>query len=116
MGPATSTALKIWVRMPCTMEAMVITVATPITTPRIVRPERSLLFRIVSRAMTIPSRTLGMLAMRYSARSAVMGSSLAARAAGYTPKTMPVAAPRARATPTDQRVTRAGSGVRLDTT
>ena len=31
----------IWSRMPCTMDAIVITVATPITTPRMVSDERS---------------------------------------------------------------------------
>jgi hypothetical protein len=51
-------ALKIWVRMPCTMEAMVITVLTPITTPKMVRNERSLLARIESTAMETPSPTL----------------------------------------------------------
>src|SRR5215207_5739327 len=36
--------------MPCTMAAIAITVATPITTPRIVSAERILLARSVSRA------------------------------------------------------------------
>src|SRR5215207_8963794 len=36
--------------MPCTIAAIAITVATPITTPRMVSAERSLLARSVSRA------------------------------------------------------------------
>src|SRR5882672_2501197 len=41
----------IWSRIPCTMDAIAITVATPITTPKMVRPERSLLARSWSSAM-----------------------------------------------------------------
>jgi len=37
--------VMIWSRMPCTMDAIAITVATPITTPSIVRAERSLFAR-----------------------------------------------------------------------
>src|SRR5262245_57933433 len=48
-------ALKIWRRMPWTSEATAITVVTPMTTPRIVRVERSLLALIASSAMAIPS-------------------------------------------------------------
>src|SRR5690348_366644 len=48
-------ALKIWVRMPCTIEAMAMTVVTPITTPRIVSAERSLLVRSESKATATPS-------------------------------------------------------------
>src|SRR2546428_8517050 len=43
--------------MPWTMEAIAITVATPITTPRIVSAERSLLARSCSTAMSQPSDT-----------------------------------------------------------
>src|SRR4026208_1732861 len=51
-------ALKIWRRMPCTSDATAITVVTPMTTPRIVRVERSLFARIASSAMAIPSPKL----------------------------------------------------------
>jgi hypothetical protein len=51
-------ALKIWVRIPCTMEAMVMTVVTPITTPSIVRKERSLFDLIESAAIATPSPIL----------------------------------------------------------
>ena len=47
--------------------------ATPITTPRIVSAERSLLVRIVSSAMTTPSAMFGTVTIGYSARSAVIG-------------------------------------------
>src|SRR5437870_659623 len=47
----------------------------------------------------------------HSARSAAMGSSRAARVAGYTPNNTPTVSPRLSATPTDHPVTRAGSGV-----
>src|SRR2546430_3666708 len=49
--------LMIWSRIPWTIEAIAITVATPITTPRIVSAERSLLARSWSRAMSQPSET-----------------------------------------------------------
>src|SRR4029079_1255741 len=45
----------IWVSMPSMIEAMVITVATPITTPRMVSALRSLLVRSESRAIVTPS-------------------------------------------------------------
>ena len=51
-------ALKIWVRIPWTIEAMVMTVVTPITTPRMVRADRSLLARIESAAIATPSPRL----------------------------------------------------------
>src|SRR6185312_12327755 len=51
-------ALKIWVRMPSTMEAMAMTVETPITTPRMVSAERSLLARMEARAIATPSPKL----------------------------------------------------------
>src|SRR5437667_4572274 len=49
--------LMIWSRIPCTMDAIAITVATPMTTPRIVSAERSLLARSWSSAMSQPSET-----------------------------------------------------------
>src|SRR3989442_12880923 len=49
--------LMIWSRIPWTIEAIAITVATPITTPRIVSAERSLLARSWSRAINHPSET-----------------------------------------------------------
>jgi hypothetical protein len=57
VGPTTSRVLTICSRRPCTMDAIVITVATPITTPRMVSPERSLFVRSWSRAMSQPSVT-----------------------------------------------------------
>jgi hypothetical protein len=128
VGPTTSIVLMICPRMPFTMEAMAMTVDTPITTPRIVRPERSLFARMASRAMPTPSarevrrmETTGRRpagdadsvrpsARGYSYRSATIGSSRAARVAGYTPNTMPTAAPRARARSADHGVTTAGRG------
>ena len=112
-------ALKIWVRMPWTIDAIAITVVTPMTTPRIVRPERSLLARSESRAIATPSPTLRMPTRAstavYSARSAVMGSSRAAREAGNTPKIDARAPRRARAPPPPTRgVIRAGSGVKVE--
>src|ERR1019366_2949851 len=46
----------------------------------------------------------------HSALSAVIGSSRAARRAGYTPNRTPIVAPSRRATSTDHPVMRAGSG------
>src|SRR2546425_534736 len=51
----------------------------------------------------------------HSARSAAMGSSRAARVAGYTPNSTPTVSPRPSASPTDHMVTRAGSGVTAPT-
>ena len=94
-----------------TSDAITMTVVTPITTPRMVSALRSLLARMASSASTTPSATLLIRkAIGYSLRRAVIGSSFAARVAGYTPKMMPVLAPSSSATPTDQPVTRAGSG------
>src|SRR5512134_1010319 len=50
--------LKICARIPWTIEAIAITVATPITTPRMVSPARSLLARRESRAIRTPSSAL----------------------------------------------------------
>jgi len=47
---------RIWSRMPFTIVAMVITVATPMTTPRIVSAERILLTRSASSAIPRFSR------------------------------------------------------------
>ena len=49
--------VRIWSRIPFTIVAIVMTVATPITTPRIVRLERSLFVRIASRAIPMFSRS-----------------------------------------------------------
>src|SRR6266566_6861358 len=57
VGPTTSSVLTICSRNPVTIDAIAITVAMPITTPRIVRPERSLLARSWSRAIRQLSRT-----------------------------------------------------------
>src|SRR6476661_2138829 len=53
-------ALKIWVRMPWTIEAMAMTVVTPMTTPRMVSADRGLLARSASKAMPTPSPTFRM--------------------------------------------------------
>ena len=45
VGPTTSSVLTICSRNPATIDAIAITVAMPMTTPRIVSPERSLLAR-----------------------------------------------------------------------
>jgi len=45
VGPTTSSVLTICSRKPATIDAMAITVAIPMTTPRIVSAERSLLMR-----------------------------------------------------------------------
>ena len=81
VGPATSMALKIWRRMPWTSEATAITVVTPMTTPRMVSADRSLLARMESRAIAAPSPTF-LRSIAHSILSAVMGSSLEARVAG----------------------------------
>src|ERR1043166_6210174 len=57
VGPTTSSVLTICSRNPAMIEAIAITVAMPITTPRIVRPERSLLARSWSTAISQPSAT-----------------------------------------------------------
>ena len=49
--------VRIWSRIPFTIVAIVITVDTPITTPRIVRLERSLFVRSASTAMPTFSRS-----------------------------------------------------------
>src|SRR5437879_5051902 len=56
VGPTTSSVLTICSRKPATIDAMAITVAIPITTPRMVSPERSLLTRSWSTAISQPSR------------------------------------------------------------
>ena len=60
--------------------AIAITVDTPITTPRIVSPERSLFARSVSTAIETLFRTFS--PNIYSCLNAAIGSSSAARAAG----------------------------------
>src|SRR5205807_9397368 len=56
VGPTTSSVLTICSRNPATIDAIAITVAIPITTPRMVSPERSLLMRSWSTAISQPSR------------------------------------------------------------
>src|SRR6059036_2269565 len=56
VGPTTSSVLTICSRKPATIDAMAMTVAIPMTTPRMVSPERSLLTRSWSIAITQPSR------------------------------------------------------------
>ena len=56
VGPTTSSVLTICSRKPATIDAMAMTVAIPMTTPRIVRPERSLFARSWSTAINHPSR------------------------------------------------------------
>ena len=81
-GPAISMALKIWVRMPCTIEAIAITVVTPITTPRMVSADAELVRRASRRARSRHPRRRSGAHDAYSARSAVIGSSRAARVRG----------------------------------
>src|SRR5881396_1090893 len=56
VGPTTSSVLTICSRKPATIDAMAMTVAIPMTTPRMVSPERSLLTRSWSTAISQPSR------------------------------------------------------------
>ena len=56
-GPRSRSCVTICSRMPFTIAAIAITVATPITTPRIVSAERSLLVRSASNAMPMFSRS-----------------------------------------------------------
>src|SRR5712671_4279882 len=56
VGPTTSSVLTICSRNPVTIDAIAMTVAIPMTTPRMVSPERSLLIRSWSSAITQPSR------------------------------------------------------------
>src|SRR6266581_5578953 len=56
VGPTTSSVLTICSRKPATIDAMAMTVAIPMTTPRMVSPERSLLTRSWSTAIRHPSR------------------------------------------------------------
>src|SRR5213594_2137605 len=56
VGPTTSSVLTICSRNPATIDAMAMTVAIPMTTPRMVSPERSLLTRSWSTAIRHPSR------------------------------------------------------------
>src|SRR2546428_493107 len=56
VGPTTSSVLTICSRKPATIDAMAITVAIPMTTPRMVSPERSLLTLSWSTAISQPSR------------------------------------------------------------
>src|SRR3989454_12557307 len=56
VGPTTSSVLTICSRNPATIDAMAMTVAIPMTTPRMVSPERSLLTRSWSPAISQPSR------------------------------------------------------------
>src|SRR5207237_834594 len=56
VGPTTSSVLTICSRNPATIDAMAMTVAIPMTTPRMVSPERSLLARSWSTAISQPSR------------------------------------------------------------
>src|SRR5690606_23590299 len=75
--------LKICARIPWTIEAIAITVATPITTPRMVSPARSLLARSESSAIRMPSS-----ALRISIpppRGPVAASFLAQRGDGVEP-------------------------------
>src|SRR5256886_5793077 len=54
--PTPSSVLTICPRTPATIDAMAMTVAIPMTTPRMVSPERSLLARSWSTAISQPSR------------------------------------------------------------
>src|SRR5437773_12297654 len=56
VGQTTSSVLTICSRNPATIDAMAMTVAIPMTTPRMVSPERSLLARSWSTAISQPSR------------------------------------------------------------
>src|SRR5437899_6704034 len=56
VGPTTSSVLTICSRNPATIDAMAMTVAIPMTTPRMVSPERRLLARSWSTAISQPSR------------------------------------------------------------
>src|SRR5437762_14343662 len=56
VGPTTSSMLTVCSRNPATIDAIAMTVAIPITTPRMVSPERSLLTRSWSTAISQPSR------------------------------------------------------------
>src|SRR5713226_7771980 len=56
VGPTTSSVLTICSRNPATIDAMAMTVAIPMTTPRMVSPERSLFTRSWSSAINQPSR------------------------------------------------------------
>src|SRR5437870_8024109 len=56
VGPTTSSVLTICSRNPDTVQARAMTVAIPMTTPRMVSPERSLLARSWSTAIRQPSR------------------------------------------------------------
>ena len=84
MGPATSIVVTICERIPSTIAAIAMTVATPITTPRMVSDERSALTRIASNAMSTfsPNAPTRRPTGQVSARMAVIGSSFAARDAG----------------------------------
>ena len=113
-------ALKIWVRIPWTIEAIAITVVTPMTTPRMVRPERSLLARRESKAIADPFAHVADAEAGRHARlfGAERGDRVEPRGPGGREhaeddarRRRPAPAPR----PTDQRVTRAGSGVKLET-
>src|SRR2546422_541514 len=55
-APTPSSVLTISPRTPATIDAMAMTVAIPMTTPRMVSPERSLLARSWSTAISQPSR------------------------------------------------------------
>src|SRR6266704_1742922 len=97
--------LKPLISAPITM-----TTVTPIATPRIVSAARILCARSDARAMPTPSNTPD---MRYSCRNAAIGSSRAARLAGYTPATTPTPAPMITPSTTDAGDTLAGSGESL---
>ena len=97
VGPVLSRSLATLSLMPCMAAEITTTTNTPTAMPRIVRPARTLLARIESRAIVTPSpmpcSRCCMSDMRYSARSAAIGSSRDARLAGYTPAMMPTPAP-----------------------
>src|SRR5712692_4917847 len=89
-GPDCSSMSLTPLLKPLMSAPITITTITPIATPRIVSAARTLLARSESSAMPTPSSS----GVRgYSWRRATMGSSRAARLAGYTPATMPTPAP-----------------------
>src|SRR3989442_1043330 len=106
-GPDCSSMSLTPLLKPLISAPITITTITPIATPRIVSAARTLLARSESSAMPTPS-SRGV--TRYSWRSATMGSSRAARLAGYTPATMPTPAPSSTPSTIETGDTEAGSG------
>ena len=112
-GPSAAIESRSEVSKPRMSDVIPTIEVTPMTTPSTVSAERILLPRSVSNAMRAVSRNSPACRVRslhgYSRLNASIGSSIAARRAGYHPKNRPTTAVMVTPSTTDQDSTEAGN-------